>query len=92
MEILILTMGLIAFFEQDLKDIFTTKNVKKINIKTQFVFSEVGINQKNQFEIINKNGTWMLAPIQKNKSKSAMQAKGSRFITLPDGSKIEKGI
>ncbi len=96
MEILILMIGLFVFFESDSKDIDTTK-VRKIetDYKPEFLtLKDEVINQELRFEIINKRGIWVFAPVQKNeKQKTAkVQSEASRFITLPDGSKIEKGI
>jgi len=96
MEILILMIGLFVFFESDSKDINTTKKIETDHKqKPEFVtLKDKVINQELRFEIINKRGIWMFAPVQKNeKQKTAKaQSETSRFITLPDGSKIEKGI
>lgn len=54
------------------------------------------INAENleQFEIINKKGVWVFAPVQTRKTKNlrTRQEPLSEFIVLPDGSKIEKGL
>ncbi|CAC9588388.1 hypothetical protein [uncultured Gammaproteobacteria bacterium] len=54
------------------------------------------VNQTSEFEIINKNGIWIFAPVQtktqKNKVVNNQQDLSGRFITLPDGSKIERGF
>lgn len=87
MEILILIIGLFMFFETDSKDINTTK---KMDI-------EQVISQETIFEIVNVNGTWVFAPIKpmvnkKEATKKQLKVKELGFITLPNGSKIEKGL
>ncbi len=96
MEILTLIIGLFMFSESDSKDIDTIK-VRKIetDYKSEFInLKDEAINQELRFEIINKKGIWVFAPVQKNKKQKTekVQSEASRFITLPDGSKIEKGI
>ncbi len=89
MEILILIIGLSVFFENGSENLDTVvKDVKKIDSKIQ-----AQNKTPLKFEIINKNGTWVFAPIANNKQKTLIKTQGSsKFITLPDGSKIEKGL
>ncbi len=89
MEILILIIGLSVFFENGSENLDTVvKDVKKIDSKIQ-----AQNKTPLEFEIINKNGTWVFAPIANNKQKTLIKTQGSsKFITLPDGSKIERGI
>ncbi len=89
MEILILIIGLSVFFENGSENLDTVvKDVKKIDSKIQ-----AQNKTPLKFEIINKNGTWVFAPIANNKQKTLIKTQGSsKFITLPDGSKIERGI
>ncbi len=89
MEILILIIGLSVFFENGSENLDTVvKDVKKIDSKIQ-----AQNKPPLKFEIINKNGTWVFAPIANNKQKTLIKTQGSsKFITLPDGSKIERGI
>ncbi|NYT27890.1 MAG: hypothetical protein H0A76_08330 [Candidatus Thiodubiliella endoseptemdiera] len=89
MEILILIIGLSVFFENGSENLDTVvKDVKKIDSKIQ-----AQNKPPLKFEIINKNGTWVFAPIANNKQKTLIKTQGSsKFITLPDGSKIEKGL
>lgn len=89
MEILILIIGLSVFFENGSENLGTVvKDVKKIDSKIQ-----AQNKTPLKFEIINKNGTWVFAPIANNKQKTLIKTQGSsKFITLPDGSKIERGI
>ena len=92
MEILILIIGLFVFFESDSKDIGTAKNIKTGDIN-QVVLAKNEINQNLRFEIINKNGVWVF--VNKNKIQRIEKIQTNpavEFITLPDGSKIEKGI
>ena len=90
MEILILIIGLTIFFENDSEniDIVVGKGVEKIDRK-------ISVQNKPslRFEIINKNSVWVFAPINNEKQKiTETPREPSKFITLPDGSKIEKGI
>ncbi len=89
MEILILIIGLSVFFENGSENLDTVvKDVKKIDSKIQ-----AQNKPPLKFEIINKNGTWVFAPIANNKQKTLIKTQeSSKFITLPDGSKIEKGL
>lgn len=94
MEILILIIGLSVFFEHNEfeRDAITKKavgkDIEKIDNETQ-----AQNKPPLKFEIINKNGTWVFAPIANNKQKTLIKTQGSsKFITLPDGSKIERGI
>ncbi len=89
MEILILIIGLSVFFENGSENLDTVvKDVKKIDSKIQ-----AQNKPPLKFEIINKNGTWVFAPIANNKQKTLIKTQGSsKFITLPDGSKIERGL
>jgi len=97
MEILILIIGLSVFFEHNKfeRDVIATnvvgENIEKIDNETQ---AQEKINQPLlKFEIVNKNGVWVFAPINNKKQKTIkISQELSKFITLPDGSKIEKGI
>jgi hypothetical protein len=54
MEVLILIIGLMAFFESDLKDVDVAKNIKTVGYNQTILVKEV-INQNDKFEITNKN-------------------------------------
>lgn len=96
MEIIILIIGLFAFFGSDSKEIGTAESVEKIDGKHQKNLNIRVVDQELKFEIINKNGIWIFVPVQtktqKNKVINNQQDLSDRFITLPDGSKIEKGF
>ena len=92
MEVLILIIGLMAFFESDLKDVDVAKNIKTVGYNQTILVKEV-INQNDKFEITNKKGVWMFTPaVNKNQKKVIKETESSKFITLPDGSKIEQGL
>ena len=92
MEVLILIIGLMAFFESDLKDVDVAKNIKTVGYNQTILVKEV-INQNDKFEIINKNGIWIFANKNAIQQLKKIQRKPLvEFITLPDGSKIEQGL
>ena len=88
MEILILIIGL-SLFSNDLENKETD-----VNLQTQKNLKKSTNCQKIRFEIVNKNGVWIIMPIGVNKKQKMIKIQGSpsKFIILPDGSKIEKGI
>ncbi|MBW5291186.1 MAG: hypothetical protein Rsou_0324 [Candidatus Ruthia sp. Asou_11_S2] len=96
MEILILIIGFFVFFESNSKDINVANNKEKTNREYQIKLSEKTTNQELKFEIFNKNGIWVFAPMQGKNKINTMEIKKQnsfeQFITLPDGSKIEIGI
>ena len=96
MEIIILIIGLFAFFGSDSKEIGTAESVEKIDGKHQKNLNARAVEQELKFEIINKNGAWIFAPVQQKKETNTADIKKQnsfeQFITLPDGSKIERGL
>lgn len=96
MEALILIIGLFVFFESDSKDIVTTKSAEKISDGSRENIAVKMANQDLKFEVVNKNGIWIFAPVQQKKEANIMNLKKQnsfgQFITLPDGSKIERGF
>ena len=93
MEILILIIGLFAFsdyneFAPSALNTVVNNNIEKSDNKMQ------AINKPQaQFEITNKKGVWMFTPaVNKNQKKVIKETESSKFITLPDGSKIEQGL
>ncbi len=91
MEILILIFGLVVFSES-FTDKPATNNVSALALKQQYL---PRLDTVKDFEMINKGGVWVFAPIQKNTKATVLNENNTgqtEFITLPDGSKIEKGF